>query len=57
MRMENIGGIISTEENSLVVRQSYLAILPAESSGRKQKEWAEKMMNLALQSTSIHTCK
>jgi hypothetical protein len=33
----------STEENSWFVHQSSLAILPAESCGNKQEEWAKRM--------------
>jgi hypothetical protein len=45
--MENHGGTMSTEENSFV-HQNSLVILPAESPGSKQEEWAKGMMNLAL---------
>jgi hypothetical protein len=55
--MENHGGMMLTEENSWYVHQSSLAILPAESSGSKQEEWAKGMMNLALQSIFVHTFK
>jgi hypothetical protein len=55
--MENYGGKISTEENSLFVHQSSLAILPAESSDSKQDEREKRLMNLALGSIFVHTCK
>jgi hypothetical protein len=45
--MEINGGMISTGENSSLVHQSFLAILPAETSGIKQK-WAKKKIEFGL---------
>jgi hypothetical protein len=45
-------------ENSWFVHQSYLAILPVESSSRKWRRClAKEMMNLALRSIFIHASK
>jgi hypothetical protein len=42
MSMENYGGMMmSTEENSCLVHQSFLAVISAETSGSKQEEWAK----------------
>jgi hypothetical protein len=43
MSCQNHGGTKSTEGNSWFVHQSSLAILPAESSGSKQEEWANRI--------------
>jgi hypothetical protein len=42
------GGMILTEDNSCLIHQSSLAVLPAESSSSKQEEWAKEIMNLNL---------
>jgi hypothetical protein len=36
--------MMSTEENSCLVHQSFLAVISAETSGRKQEEWAKWMI-------------
>jgi hypothetical protein len=46
--MENHGGVMSTEENPLILHHSSVAILRAEQSGSKQEEREKGMMNLAL---------
>jgi hypothetical protein len=43
--MENHGEM-PAGENSWLVHQSFLVILPAESSGSKQREWAKGIMDL-----------
>jgi hypothetical protein len=43
MSMESHGGMILTGENSWLVHQSSLAILPAESSSSKQEIWEKGM--------------
>jgi hypothetical protein len=55
--MDNHGRMKQTEKNSWFVHQSSLAILPAESSGSKQEERAKGIMNSALWSIFVHTCK
>jgi hypothetical protein len=57
MSMERHGGMMSTRKNSCLVHQSSLAILPAESYGNKQQERAKGMINMALRSIFVHTCK
>jgi hypothetical protein len=51
MNMENHDGMMSTEENSLFVHQSSLAIV--ESSSIKQEERSKEIMNLAVRSISF----
>jgi hypothetical protein len=55
MSMENHGGMISTDENSWLVDEGFLEILPVESSDNKQEECANKVMNLALRSIFVRT--
>jgi hypothetical protein len=55
MNMENHDGMMSTEENSLFVHQSSLAIV--ESSSIKQEERSKEIMNLALRSIFVLICK
>jgi hypothetical protein len=57
MSMELHDGMYSTEETSLSVHQSSLAVLPTESSGSKQQERVKGMMNFALLNIFVHTCK
>jgi hypothetical protein len=57
INVENHGGVMSTGKNSWFVYQSSLAILPAESSGSGREERARGIMNLALISIFVHTCK
>jgi hypothetical protein len=56
MSTKNHAGTNLTKENIWFVHQSYLAILPAVICSR-QEECVERIMNLALRSTSVHTCK
>jgi hypothetical protein len=48
MGIESRDGIISTKENSSFIYQRSMAVLPAESSRRKEEELAKKITNLAL---------
>jgi hypothetical protein len=56
-RWENHGRLKSTEKNYWFIHQSSLQIIPTESSGRKQEERAKVVMNLALGSICVYTCK
>jgi hypothetical protein len=57
MIMQNHDGTMSTEEDSWIIYQTSLAILTAEWSGSRQEERAKEMVNLALRSIFVHTCK
>jgi hypothetical protein len=48
---------IMSTENSWLVHQSSLAILPAEPSGSKQDKRAKIMINLALPNICVHICE
>jgi hypothetical protein len=45
MSMDNHDGMMMSTEENWFVHQSFLAILPAESSGSKQEVWAKRMRN------------
>jgi hypothetical protein len=57
MSMENCGGY-DIDRVKLLIHPSELASNPSSSHmAAKQREWAKGMMNLALLSIFVHTCK